>query len=542
MFPTGSKPLIKISALLKPDLFVAAWILVLGLKFTYGLENVLDVGLHDETTYLYNGVRLTALGFPVASFAPLYAVWYGLISLFTADRIQLYFLNYKLMTILPPVFTYLLLRLSRVPADRSLIFTWFVLIARINVNTCPRVAHFALMIILCTLALIGRRKSWLACYGLAATGALFVSYVRPEYFLTCLLSLALLLILSVREWKKLKRRHQYGLAIFGLIAAAFVTVLGFPMGGGNHRSLVAFGQHFSLNWIRWNASDLNPWTNCPEILSRTFGPVRNMPEAAIRNFPAFFHHIACNCEIFLKRLPELILPVNCPINILNGGTVVALMACVLIAFRSRVRQNLTVYKNLFIATVLFLLPSAVSILLIYPRDHYLLVPSVLIAVTMTISLTSPQELKGKPTSPRSLFLLGALLFLLTPNFFLNRKEQPRPNLKVIRVIQKLKIDRPVNILETEGGYGVYAGDRFCRIMEYHKNLGFNDFLNKENIRMIVITEKLLKDTRFRHDPEWLDFLMNYSQYGYLQENVPGTDNRIIFQADLLRGTHDRTVS
>lgn len=84
-------------ALRQTDWFLMAILLTAGLIYTSGLQSVMDVALYDESNYLSDGVNLVMRGFPAAQDGPLYAAWYYLLSLVDANRIDLYFLNYKLM-------------------------------------------------------------------------------------------------------------------------------------------------------------------------------------------------------------------------------------------------------------------------------------------------------------------------------------------------------------------------------------------------------------------------------------------------------------
>jgi hypothetical protein len=53
--------------------------------------------------------------------------------------------------------------------------------------------------------------------------------------------------------------------------------------------------------------------------------------------------------------------------------------------------------------------------------------------------------------------------------------------------------------------------------------------------MIVVNSSLLRDTRFKDDPEWNNFLINYFDYGYVQMQIPGTDKKLILRNILLHG-------
>lgn len=135
-------------------------------------------------------------------------------------------------------------------------------------------------------------------------------------------------------------------------------------------------------------------------------------------------------------------------------------------------------------------------------------------------------------SLKQLALLGALVIALTP-YFAGQAVENQPNKETIRFIQSLEIEEPVNMLEAQGGYRYYLGNNFQRVAEYDKNTDFDRFMQTRNINMIVVTNHLLEDTRFRNDVEWHDFLADYLSFGYVEMDVPNTDRRLLIRADLL---------
>jgi hypothetical protein len=74
------------------DIVFFIFITISSIKLTSLIENT-DIALWDESIYLNNGVK--AFESPLSSFrAPIYCLWYYLISLFEDDKINLYFLIY----------------------------------------------------------------------------------------------------------------------------------------------------------------------------------------------------------------------------------------------------------------------------------------------------------------------------------------------------------------------------------------------------------------------------------------------------------------
>jgi hypothetical protein len=557
---------------LRVDLIIITVILIAGLIFTFGIEKLLDISLYDESDYLYRGVTLWNAGFPPAELAPLYSIWYFIISFLEPNRVMLYFLNYKLMMILPPIFVYALLRKNTVSIPISLTISSLLLVSHANTYIGWRVSYFGLIVLLATCILISHKKSLLLNSLFASLGALLVSYVRPEYFLTYILSTLLFIFLFVREYNKLEKQYLLGLlAVYGLYSALLLGTLGVPIAGS--RSFGAFAQHFSMNWVSWTGSTINPGTNWWDIIALNFGSAHSIPEALAKNPSAFLLHITDNLRNLAPTTAHLIFPVN---FFLSRRVAILLIVGLLITYvvntRSKRLLILVEYKSLLIFFGLFALPGLVSITIIYPENHYILLPGVLTIVLMAILLTNhdfaecrinfftfgcnvnlPIGIRSKPTHVlmretggkqeqmgyKQLLLISLFVIALTLYVSQNREKTQQPTLNTIRFIQSLGIHKPVNLLEAEGGYNIYLGDNFHRVAEYDKSVGFNHFRADQNINMIVVSYTLLNDTRFINDPEWQGFLTDYRQLGYIQQKIYkqkiyNTGMNLILSADLLQ--------
>jgi hypothetical protein len=159
----------------RADLIIITTILFAGLIFSFGLAKTVDIGLYDESVYLYQGVTLSHTGFDGSQEAPLYAIWYFILSLLGPNRVNLFYLNYNLITILVPILAYGMLRRNKVSIRISFIMSLSLLVSWGNAYTVPRVSPFALIIILATFILIGHKQSLLWSSLLASMGALLVS-------------------------------------------------------------------------------------------------------------------------------------------------------------------------------------------------------------------------------------------------------------------------------------------------------------------------------------------------------------------------------
>ena len=177
---------------------------------------------------------------------------------------------------------------------------------------------------------------------------------------------------------------------------------------------------------------------------------------------------------------------------------------------------------------LMLLPPILSALVVYPRQHYLLflllVPAYLVTLLRRWASTKPWDMLT------ALGVCVLALVLVQPADTGNRVQQ---NLAVITTLRSLNIEQPVDILEAEGEYGVYVGQNYNRVAEYSKQSSFNTFLQDRSIDMIVVSERLRNDTRFRDDPEWRSFLDDPDAMGFSTVAVEGAPERFILLRDEL---------
>jgi hypothetical protein len=79
------------------------------------------------------------------------------------------------------------------------------------------------------------------------------------------------------------------------------------------------------------------------------------------------------------------------------------------------------------------------------------------------------------------------------------------NLMKISFIKELKRNDKIIFLAAGGSMNPYI-DNFRHVAESNKNVPFNSFLENEKINMILIDNRLKRDTRFENDTEFKTFL------------------------------------
>ena len=492
------------------------------------------------------GVKLSSLGLPGAEGGLLYSIWYYFLSFIQPDNIELYFLNYSVITILLPILLYLVLRRFSLQIIPSLLVSFFFLISHANFPILPKVSLFSLLVVLLSLVLISYvKKSLLNSLAIASIGALLSAYVRPELFLVFILFCLIYIGKLACTFNRQKSSVFTLLVVFILASGVLMLTLGIPL--GDNRSLMAFGQHFSLNWVHWtNEHQLSPWTNWEEIILLNFGNINSVTEAILNNPRMVLDHVIANIINTTQSLKmvfglffyhaNILLPkkLNNIEAYLLFGVIVFYIYKTRYRWFSQLRDRINENQNLLIILGCYLLVSFIPIIIIFPRLHYFILPGVIILIILAILVLGIESKKRNFIGYKKIILLSLVVIFLTPyasDYWTSTENQP--NLGTIFFIDELQINEEVNMLEAEGGFYIYLGDNFHRVPEYDKVSNFNNFIIERKINMIVLTEGLIKDTRFKDDEEWIDFLNNYEKLGYIKLNILGTDRELFVDEQLL---------
>ncbi|MCB0451217.1 MAG: hypothetical protein KDC97_13970, partial [Confluentibacter sp.] len=74
-------------------------IIITGVLMTHGLKNAMDIYFLDETSYLVRGTKM--FGAIPKRWGPLYCAWYRVLFIVENNLVDLFYLNYKLMAVIP---------------------------------------------------------------------------------------------------------------------------------------------------------------------------------------------------------------------------------------------------------------------------------------------------------------------------------------------------------------------------------------------------------------------------------------------------------
>ncbi len=506
-------------------------IFVLGWHFTRDIFQSVDVLFWDEANYMQSGKLITEK--LNRSWGPAYAIWYKIVSLFENDSLKLYYLNFRLMTILPAITLFIFLAVSNIRVWMSLAIGLLFLFADINLPVWPKVSHYCIFIFLTGLILMKYIPSRLVQIAFISLFALNISYARPEFYLTYVAILGLWIVaLFFKEFRSRKIiLLSLALIFFGF---AVQVVMGNPLFNfKGDRSALAFAQHFMFNYFQWNHIEHDFWITWMPYYEELFKNAPSIKEAYLSNKRMFHLHFLTNFQNYFTNaftlysdamLPEKL--INIPIKgrlaiLLFGGIIMFAVA----SQNKYLETILNGFKRNIFALVLLLLmigPTLISCFIIYPRTHYMIFHYILVVFIVSIFIFS----KPKDARPFNAFtilfsvIIVIAIFMDIPStkaykhFDLWRKETSQANLKTIEKIKAYNFHDTIHLLENEGGMNIFLGNNFQWVRGFMKDTTWTAYLEKEHVDIIYVTPSLVNYPTLQKDSTWNQFEAHPEEYGY----------------------------
>jgi hypothetical protein len=515
-----------------PDILGVLVIVTVWLTITNDVQSVRDIGLNDEAGYLRFGSDFGQRKLPQAVDSPLYVMWYFVLSWCQSDPVQLYYLNWRLLTLLPAIFLYLFLRTVKVHSLVGCIASCVLVVSRGNLETAPQVSHLALCTVFGGLAVAQRASIPMLFWGFLALTALITSYIRPEFFVVFVILGVTTFFLATRQ----KGQHlQFAtLALYVALACALLSTLGFPFNTNNVRGAIAFQQHFSVNWVKWAGSTLDPWANSKQIVEANFGETCSIIDCLRINPPLVFKHVWSNaCSVFPTATALLLYSGRHYTGLVSPRLYSCFLAALIVFALSRVRLaslERTWRNNLptGLAILIFLLPPCLTTVLIYPRDHYLILSQILFLAFVLLLI--------RDSSIRS--VQGPLPFLCVASLFISIHARPErvsmnrlPIRNTIDFLSSSKFRKKMQLLN-QGGICHYLPNNWTCVELSRKSESYMAFAKKYGINAVLVSKQLEQDPQLRSDPGWVDLVAAPGRLGFTKIAVPNTTRYLLVSDDL----------
>jgi hypothetical protein len=544
-----------------PDVVLLLVLFALAAKMNYHVWTVRDIGMDDETLYLAHGHYLAEWGLPLPCYSPAYVFWYNAWDRLHLDRIFVYYTNWVLLLYLLAAGQYLLVRALGGFRIGALAVAFLTLTSGVA-EVWPYPMHLATFLLAAGTALASRMRSWPSTLFVIGTTLLIGGFLRPEFttsfMLFCVAAFGYMLWALWKRPEQRRRLVVLSLMLAGLAAALFGT-LGNPLSGG--RSFFAFGQHYSLNLWATHRTDVDPWTNWESLTHADFGDADSVGQAIRNNPRAFLWHVSCNVGYLPGRLLEV---TQVQLGLAKDATTAFRILLFLLATGGGVGLLMRLFRRstaaadperrpLRVALLMFLLtagPTVMAVLVVFPRLHYL-IP----LTAFTTALAFSGYCGFRPVVERlrwldsraALSVFVVILAVVTPNrahpwspqqALRKAPAAPAPSLDVQRtvaVLRDLHVHSPqrIGVLEADFSRAFYAGWDFYKVDHWTKTTNFWQFIDEHNISTVVLDERLLTDSRFKDDPEFVAFAAEKSARNFHFFTVPDTKVRVAVREDLL---------
>ena len=464
-----------------------------------------DLVFGDEVGYLTSGQNTSLNSLPGFAGSATYVDLYFFLSKATSDPIGLYFSMRAVTAVAFVVGVWVAARLLVGP-----VLAWVAAATAVAMPVTyawPGVSGPAAGALLVGFALFARYRNLAA---LATSAGLFwlAAGSRPEFawlaLVTSVMSVVWLVAgLRVGGGTKSKSRRGFFAVLVGAIGVPVSLVLlhGSPFAGG--RSWVAFSQHFSL---RNSLGGEDPWLDYAEIVGRSFSGVDSVGQAVLTNPSASISHVFSNVADF---------PVLLSHQVFGGSVVGSLMVVVLllstlvsVALQPRIaiskfRDLLGLFSSdrrkiediLFVVVgFLFVASLAIPILVIFPRNHYLIVPAGLVILGTVVIQSQVGSSKLTFVLPFTVsFILFALLSAQVLQQTIGRMTYPAQGARSMVLMRDADTDWKI----FSSGWGLYQLNTFVERAEivYPESLPAGKdlelFFKEESINAVWVTDDLV---------------------------------------------------
>ncbi len=474
----------------------------LGLILIWDLHILNDIYWADEGLYLYNG-RVFFKQQIDPAWGPFYSLWYYLLNWIEPNPIDLYHLNFKILIVSTSVALFYFLRSVKINLAVSFLLSILLLISYHNLIVWPKIAHFTFVIILLGFSIIQRQreKNRIIISGIVLS--FILSYIRPEFFLTFIL--LFIYIIAYTFGRKKFRFDLLKKLIFPLIIFLIIIFfIGIPYSA--KRSFGAFAQHYSFSkFMEINQNTDDPWLETEKYLSNDFGKAESIYDAVLRNHKAFLNHIIKNLKLYFTSSINLFTELLVPNSIIHLSAtsrlfvvsavffLIIYIKMVLKSLKTSTSQLVKAYgENKLILSLcfVFIIPSIISSLVYYPRDHYLFIQYALFTI-LFLPLTKLITFKITITQI-FIILIAFAAFAIGGNKI--DKYFPDKNFKLedeVRFVQKFDKKRQSYFLNRSSNLTFFLPLNF-------KNVEFDTLSVSDNISEIFKYDFIYINNRFKN--------------------------------------------
>lgn len=297
--------------------------------------------------------------------------------------------------------------------------------------------------------------------------------------------------------------------------------------GGNGRMLITFGQHFALNYCRWNHITNKPfWIDWVFYLQDNF---LNKPKGDIISNIA--HHLLSNIGNYLKSIGKIFTSFVLPVfhKKLNIHSILLAMVAIgiLLKFsaieklkKENIKAAFQTNSSLLKVLCLWCIPTFASSIIAYPRDHYVILQVPFFAILFILFISSFIK---TGYNIKLLFGVAVLLFFAKPKsnsfdyFDLLREQKSLCNITTANYLRTQYPTQPVKVFDFEGNINSILPENFSNNSVDFFTTGatsVSHYIDSAKMDIIYITPSLLNSTFTKNDTLLHNWIALPAEYGY----------------------------
>lgn len=469
-----------------------ALIVVVVALFLRNAPHIWDLQMWDETFYMATGIFKWDHHFRFYEISPLYSYIYRMAWHFTNNPATLHLW----MGVAVVAAAIIVTAVSVLIVSQSLALAaaaTAVMIASGYSDALPKLVYAAIAFVSLGFAISTTLPRFHSKMAAIALTAFIVTFIRPEFVVAFYVSAAASVIALAASYKTILKDRIWSSVTVACLAviAALSKLWTFPVLSGGARALQAFGQHYSLYLYQIGKITVDPFANYERTLAE-YLPGATSEMDALKKYPGkiieYFLYNAAN--VFKTAFGAVHgIAVSHPILAL---AIVALLVWCLVKMK-RVPFN---YGDATSWAILAA-PTAISVILIFARDHYLVVAATLMMLLAALAF--------RWAGARDTFIGAAALLILTTIV----NPIPRATQTRVETASALGAQKPFGaMLEMDGGWCYYT-PTVCR-PEYATS-AINDpvqYLNDAHINGVMVSVSLLRWAKENSHPQFLAFMEN----------------------------------
>ncbi|MFN8282219.1 MAG: hypothetical protein U0U67_03345 [Chitinophagales bacterium] len=508
---------------------------ITGIRWASGLENHVDLLLADEAEYLRNGLNLFHV--IAKNWGPTYNLWYKALSYINSNPVELYYLNYKIGAIGVGILLFVFLVRYQIHIAVAFLISFCFLFSDVNINVWPRISNFVIIVLLLFFIAVKNMSSILNKLILFATICFVLAFARPELLSIAMLLSVISISCSLYNYKKIKSHFPYLLLLF-VVAGVLFFVYGKPADSYSNinRIYIAFCQHYAIAYRIRMHSSINAVIEWIDFTRPLFGDCKTVPEIFMKHFDLVWPHVLFTTKLYITTFLGYVLNFVVPVYSIHKtklriAILIGLLFFIVYSFYNKKIRLLIITKIKEHSIVLLFsfivsIPSIGICAIIFPRQHYMMMQCIWIALLLGIILSAWLEV----IDFKSYYLLPLIIF----SFCISPKATEFTTLQSVADIKNLcmqKFVRFVNEQKWTKQHTIFSNilniqmlfnepekfDQFnteYMLKQMPLNTQFADILKDHKIDIIFMNDALAEETRLKKDTAWQQLVAHPEKYNF----------------------------